>query len=271
MLASAGVQVAHRSFYGEWRDLATADRSELLAILRSVDAVVVNGEGTIHHGRGRHLLTILRTAQVLGLPTVLVNAVLQACDGDRGVLERLTDCTVRDAASSDYLTALGVPHRVVFDSILEAEFIAAARLDLAGKVVVTDWHGSRVDVGTALQHVQAEIGDGAVWYPLEHPEQAAHWAHALADLQAARLVVTGRYHGVCLAAMAGVPFVACGSNTWKVEGLLAWLPGELQAWRPGADLMAMCLNALQRPAVFAEIQRWVLAQRPLQTFAGLAA
>lgn len=269
MLERLGVEVAHRSFYGEWRD--GIDGPRLLAILRSVEAVVVNGEGTIHHGRGRHLLAILRTAQALEVPTYLVNAVLEACDDDRDVLDQLTDCTVRDAASSAYLTRLGVPHRIVFDSILEADFVEEARVDLAGKIVVTDWHGARADVGAALQRLQAEFGDGAVWYPLEHPDQAAHWSQALADLRAARLIVTGRHHGVCLAAMAGVPFVACGSNTWKVEGLLACLPGDVQPWQPGADLSAMCAAALDRPAMFAEIQRRVLAQRPLTTFAELAA
>jgi hypothetical protein len=272
MLARAGAQVVYRSRYGEWTGLTDAGAvaaSPLGGVLRSVDAVVVNGEGTIHHGRGRHLLTILRAAQALARPTLLVNAVLQACDEDLDVLARLTDCTVRDAASSAYLARHGVSHRVVFDSILEAPFGGPVRLGLHGDVVITDWHGARADVGSALQQLMAELGGLAQWYPLEERQQAAHWSRALADIREAGLVVTGRHHGICLAAMAGVPFVACGSNTWKVEGLLDWMPGGLQVWRPGDNLRAMCDAARDRPDEFRQVQEWVLAQQPLTTFAAL--
>src|SRR5690606_19354402 len=44
--------------------------------------------------------------------------------------------------------------------------------------------------------------------------------HALSVFKSASLVVTGRHHGVYLSAMAGTPFIAFGSNTWKVEGTL---------------------------------------------------
>lgn len=43
----------------------------------------------------------------------------------------------------------------------------------------------------------------------------------LPQLAGAELVVTGRFHGVCLAIPARRPFLALASNTHKVEGLLA--------------------------------------------------
>lgn len=239
--------------------------------LSTVDAVVVNGEGSIHHGQGRHLIEILRGAQRMGVATYLVNAVLQDCDEHEVVLRRLTDCTVRDAASSKYLRKMGVRHRVVFDSMLEAEWSDKPVKKFAGKVVVTDYHGSRSDVGLALRWVLHTFGTDAVYYPLNDDKRADRWAHAVADVRAARLVVTGRHHGVCLAALAGVPFVAFGGNTWKVEGLLASMPGGLKVCDPKADLREACERALARPDVFTDVQRWALAQRPLATFQKLLA
>jgi hypothetical protein len=225
---------------------------------------VVNGEGSIHHGRGNHLIAVLGRAQALGLPTALVNAVLQDDDHAAPVLRRLHDCTVRDAASSEYLTRLDVTHRVVFDSMLEADFSAQARVDLAGKVVVTDWHGGRHDVAAALTGLLASLGNRGAYYPLENAERAGLWRHAVADFTPARLIVTGRHHGVCLAALAGVPFVACGSNTWKVEGLLALLPGGRTVTAPES-----VADACARPGdqgLARETHAWVMAQRPLTTF-----
>lgn len=271
MLARMGAEIAYRSFYGEWKEITTVEQSitAIGSVLRQVDAVVVNGEGTIHHGRGRHLMAILSAAQQLKRPTYLVNAVLQACDGDLDTFQHLTGCTVRDQASSDYLTRLGVRHRMVFDSMVEADFAKHPSVDLIGQVIVTDWHGARAsDVGAACADAQASLG--ARWYPLEDRRRSDYWRHALADIRSAQLVVTGRHHGVCLAAMAGVPFVACGSNTWKVEGLLSWMPGGLKTWRPGDDLIALCRSVLESSKhVFTEIQQWVRSQRPLTTFADL--
>lgn len=277
MLAKAGITVAYRSYYGEWRALGRTGPkaflgSPLVHPVSTVDAVVVNGEGSIHHTSGRHLIEILSGAQRMGVPTYLVNAVLQDVDsGAEIVLKRLADCTVRDARSSAYLTRMGVRHRVVFDSMLEGDWSNRPAKDLTDKVVVTDYHGSRSDVGAALRWMLKASGYPTVFYPLNDDRRADRWRHAVADLRSARLVVTGRHHGVCLAAMAGVPFVAFGGNTWKVEGLLSQMPGRVSVCDPKADLREACERAMAQPEVFAEIQRWVLAQRPLTTFAGLLA
>jgi hypothetical protein len=282
MLARLGVSVAYRSFLGEWVDLADADTdidhaqrafraSPLVSILEGVDAVVVNGEGTIHHRAGLHLVAILRGAQAMGIPTYLVNAVIQESERDLETLRRLTDFTVRDAASSRYLTGLGVPHRVVLDSIFEAEFSDEPALDMQGKIAVTDCQMSRTeDIGVALTNLLTSLGDDGVYYPLKDVARADAWQHAVADLRTARLVVTARHHGVCLAAMAGVPFVALQSNTWKVEGFLEVLPGGLRVCTDLDTLPRACENALRSAEAFREIQQFVGARRPLDTFTALA-
>ncbi|HEU5125172.1 MAG TPA: glycosyltransferase [Verrucomicrobiae bacterium] len=280
MLAAAGFKIAVRSFLGEWHELWQGNpenslrafrNSRLARDLRRVDAVIVNGEGTIHHGGGLHLLTILAGAQEMGLPTFLVNAVFQECECYADTLRKLTDFTVRDAASSAYLKQLGIPHRIVLDSIFDAPFDSNPLNDFKGKVVITDWHPTREgDVGCALKQLLRELGTEAVFYPLEDPQRERDWRHAVADLAQAKLVITARHHGVCLAALAGVPFVALGSNTWKVEGMLELLPGNLKVCSDLPMLRQECERAALNRKLFKEIQRHVLGQRPLSTFEKLA-
>jgi hypothetical protein len=280
MLVRMGCNTAVRGHLGEYRELWQGDRasslrafwkSDLPERLAGIDAVIVNGEGTIHHGAGLHLLTILSGAQEIGLPTFLVNAVFQDCEQDLQTLKQLTEFTVRDAASSAYLKCLGVPHRVVLDSILEASFDATPKNDFRNKIVITDWHFARnQDVGSALQKLLRELGSDAIFYPLEGPEREKDWRHAVADFSQAGLIVTGRHHGVCLAGMAGVPFVALGSNTWKVEGMLKLLPGNLSACTDMSELPKRCEVAFANPSVFQEIKQSLRAQLPLTTFEKLA-
>lgn len=276
MLDRCGVEVAYRSFYGEWRELGHEDpATALLAFnasllpesFQGLDAVIVNGEGTIHHGRGRHLLAVLAGAQALGIPTLLVNAVVQALDEtDLDVLRGLHDLAVRDAASSAYLTAHDITHRVVLDAVLEAAFVDEPSVNASGKVLVTDAHGGRPEVGRWLQALRERLGAKALDYPLAGRVPADRWAHAVADVRSARLVVTGRHHGIYLALIAGVPVVACGSNTWKIEGLLAMLPGALTVCARAEDLRQACARAVAHPERAETARQWAAAQLPLQTF-----
>ena len=153
MLRRAGAHVRHAYFCCEWHPLGAGGLAEgidaalandvLRGAFDDVDAVVVNGEGTVHHGYGRHLIAILGAAQRLGIPTFLVNAVLQDCGDAREVLSSLDDCTVRDGCTSRYLETLGVRHRLIPDSFFEAPFVGVPIHDFAGKLVVTDCHPAK--------------------------------------------------------------------------------------------------------------------------------
>lgn len=271
MLDRAGLTVAYRSFHGECGDLVhrvekrriKASR-KIAKALELVDAVIVNGEGTIHHRGGRDLIAVLKLARCLGKQVYLVNAVLQDLHRDDcEVLRDLSGCTVREPVSSSYLSKLCIPHEVVFDAIIEAEFVPEPSMELAGRVIVTDWHGSRSgDVGRGSQRLLEQLGEDAVFYPLQDPQRAELWQHAVADFRGASVVVTGRFHGVCLAVLAGVPFVALGSNTWKVEGLAAWFGRDVAD--PLSDLRVACRQAQAQPA--SDLRSFVEAQRPLWTF-----
>lgn len=278
MLRRVGAEIKYRHFVDElkgmWRrseqDSAEAIRtSPVFNEIEEVDAVVVNGEGTIHHGAGLHLLALLDVAQQLQKPTFLVNCVIQECDLYHEVLRRLDDLTVREACSQSYLSDAGINSRTVLDSILEADFHSAHSIDFGGRIVVTDFHHSKVDVGSALKKLQEDLGDDAVYYPLEAEHRFQDWQHYVANLKTARLVVTGRHHGVYLAALAKRPFVALPSNTWKIEGTLRLFGNHIKVLTDYHDLMKACDDALRNSARYEEFSGFLQDQKPLSTFRGL--
>ena len=276
MLAARGVRVLHRHGVGQLRDLWTGDRagslravaaSPVAAHLAAADAVVVNGEGTIHHGAGLHLLSILEAALDMGKPALLVNAVLQDLPDHHDTLARLTDLTVRDAASASYLLAFGIPHRLVPDSILAAAFGDAPGTDLGGRVVLTDIHPALVaELAPALDALSAALGDSAAAYPLSHPARRTDWRSAVATFRTASVVVTGRHHGVYLAALAGVPFVALPSNSWKVEGTLALFGERPRVCRDPRTLTEAVRAAARERGLFADFGAFLRSHTPLTTF-----
>ena len=49
------------------------------------------------------------------------------------------------------------------------------------------------------------------------------------QVRALRLLVTGRFHALCIALAAGTPFLATETNTHKIVGLIG--DAELAPWR----------------------------------------
>ena len=281
MLQDVGIRVGYSSGHDQWHELwqgseaatcAAVRKAAVMESIRAADAVIVNGEGTLHHGFGPNLLGILQVAQEEGKPTFLVNALVQSCTHFLDTLARLTDCVGRDQASSAYLSGLGIRHRLVPDSILACPWSPEPSVDLSGKIVVTDWHPSRdADVGARLRRLCRRLGDQAAYYPLEHPDRASDWEHTVANWAAARVVITGRHHGVYLATLARVPFLAFPSNSHKIEGLLAMSPAPLAMGRDGLRMRIQIRRLLRDPAPCLALADHLQAQCPLQTFRELDA
>ena len=76
---------------------------------------------------------------------------------------------------------------------------------------------------------------------------AADEARYLALLGRARMHVTGRFHGICLSLVTGTPFLTTGSNSWKIEALLADAGLPANRAIAEADLPDLTAADLQRP------------------------
>ncbi len=275
LLGRAGHEVVHRLFRGELARHEAVDEAQLVRnlerdervaeMLEAVEAVVVNAEGTIHHGAGRSWLALLELAQRRGKATLLVNAVYQQMPGFEATLARLDDFTVRESRSLAEARARGGRPRLVPDSYLAARFSDGG--DPFTGDVVTDWHRQRADSGDVLQRYLVERS--ATFAPLVTPEAMAGWASFPARLGGADCLLTARHHGVCAAIVAGTPFVALGSNTHKIEAMLQDLEVPFLVVESFADLQKMRDWAVSRRDLFRSLLERLTGGGPLTTFASL--
>ncbi len=279
MIADENIEVAYRFYVDELRELWCGSRSQTRAALLSSavidaisgsDAIVVNGEGTIHHGGGLHLLAILDLAIELGKGAFLINATLQEIPEYQDVLSRLDDLVVREKYSAEYARTLGANPRIVADSILEADFYDDIDVLYKDKIIVTDCHHTRQDVYQGLNLISEIFEDDVTRFPLESRERVDDWKETLRKFRAAKLVITGRYHGVYLAAMARTRFVALPSNSWKVPALIEALCAS-NSLSTCDNLISKVTNAIRKvdSIELAELGVREFATRPLTTMLGL--
>lgn len=279
LLGDAGHCVTDRAFLGELRTFAGHDEAAairavladevLCARLQACDAVVVNGEGTLHHGAGTEYFAVLGAAQRLGKATLIVNAVFEAHTGWLSVLSQLDDFCVRDQHSLDHARSHGLRCRLVPDSFLGAVFDQPAFVDLSDRIVVTDWHPARdADVGHTLRTLLDQV-ETTVYFPMLHGVQSHLWRGAAAAWASSSLVITARHHGIYLAAVARKPFVALPSNTLKVQGLLAAAGVDIPVCVSPEEVEAALAFALDHLDRYERLFDWLEAQRPLSTYSAL--
>lgn len=279
MLGEAGHEVTDRAFLGQLRDFASPDEAAGIAAvladpslrsrIEACDALVVNGEGTLHHGFGSEYFACLGAAQQMGKKTLIVNAVFEAHSGWLATLGKLDDFCVRDAESLRHAASHGLAARLVPDSFMGAHFGADAAINLAGKIVVTDCHPYRnPDVGATLRHILDQV-EGSFYYPMQHGIQTHVWRGAVADWSAASIIITARHHGIYLAARARKPFIALPSNTRKIEGLMEAAGVRIPVATSGDEVEAAFAFAVENPNEYERLFDWLDAHTPLTTFRAL--
>ena len=248
LTAAAGLDIcAKLPLHSDWQKLAPAD----------FDVVLVNGEGALHHNSkaARRLAEVPVWARERSRPAFLINSVYEANGPEVAAgVARFDAVFARDELSHGALTEAGIKAAVVPDLTLTWEPTitrGGGRL-----VVVTD---STVQDTNARLHRLA-LATGARYLPLmarpPHPAVKPHadasrwWRYVAKRLAAhvappslwrdrwrclipgfddyaawlaqnAGLVISGRFHGVCIALDLGIPVLGVASNTWKIEAVLA--------------------------------------------------
>ena len=227
--------------------------------LAQSDIVIVNGEGTLHHDRksARILAQSAAFCRAHSIPCFLINSVYQANGKEMADLVRQFDLVfVRESRSQAELRREGIDSDVVPDMTLSHPDLS--QLVRRNGMLVTD--SSCDDAALQLHHFYTQT-DGAKLATLYAPVSksrafrmlAARWLgnHApkrwrsqlnrsvtverlafgaaprepvdalFNRISSTSLIVTGRFHMVCMAMLARTPFVALQGNTHKIEGLLA--------------------------------------------------
>jgi Polysaccharide pyruvyl transferase len=256
MIGRLGHEVHKRYFVGEIKHKPQSSFSDyvrllsrdepFLSALEGVDAVAVNGEGTIHHNNGLSLIAVLCIAKQRKKATFLVNSLFQAMDIEPDVLNGFDYVSVRDSLSHDYAVSLGIRALHRFDSIVAARFFDGAPPQFFG-TVITDWTKSSDSV---VGPIMAKIVSGdagppsADFFPLHVRGAHDTWMDAIGKLSNASAVVTSRHHAAYIACMAGVPLIALKSHTWKMDGLLRSL-GAGMTTVSSIDEVKNCLGNLK--------------------------
>lgn len=248
MLAARGVRVIAASpvRHKWWRNVG------LMRAVSRADLIVINGEGTLHHGagHGEKLLQVVDHPARRGAPVVLINALYEENpESWRRYLDRLAFISARDRQSTAALQALG------YDAHCTPDF-SMVGAPPSEKQRKPDWVGFgdsvRPEIAAALMRLYRVHGSGArllpIWSSLKHWVFAdappllyalnAPWlaAGAAARLNGAywyptpegymgalselSLHVTGRFHGMALSLRTRTPFLTATSNSGKNEALI---------------------------------------------------
>lgn len=221
-------------------------------------ALVVNGEGSMHHRCTAYLqkMRYITLALAQAKPVYLLNSVWQDNQSDdQDIIAAINHITVRESLSQMDLQVNG--QRQV-PAYLDCSFWApldehAPVTDFAKKTVCTDFYSPEFDTfvkvtgGLISKYSYIDLKD---W----------DWSSLVQSLKTASLLVTGRHHAMYAACRARLPFVVMAGNTHKIEGLMAMAGIDIPICQHPRELRDAIGWARQNKAVYQQLFDWMEAQ-----------
>lgn len=228
---------------------------ETLAKIAQCDAIVINGEGTLHHGRKKAswLMAVGDHPATRGKELSLINTLYQDNpDSWAPLLRGFTHLYARDARSAaamsaqagrevgwlaDLSTAAGSE---ASDHPRQGIIVGDSVSKNATKLLADLAMGLNGHEPTRILPLTTSLREDNPYRPalvrawrnwtvgLRQKQQERHYPilsylgseqDYVAAIQTARLSVTGRFHGICLNLVTGTPFICVTSNSWKIEAL----------------------------------------------------
>jgi exopolysaccharide biosynthesis predicted pyruvyltransferase EpsI len=219
-----------------------------------VDAIIVNGEGTIHHSKDRKFAKALAefaefSYQVLKTPAYLINATLYKNDAaeyeklkayraiyvrDKGSLEELESFKLEGKYVPDltfaknkteYPKLLPTQKTVIIDSAIKEDNPIlkdfANANDLPFKSMIVARRRNAKFIRSPRPYVK-----NILKYIATDRKLSTAPSTYIQYLRNHSLVITGRYHTVSMCIKNKIPFVAIDSNTPKIRYLLTDAIGE---------------------------------------------
>lgn len=266
-LANYGFLVKTVSVYSTWRVHKR--------VINAADAVIVNGEGTLHHSasRGRALVEVAPYCRARNIPVFLINSVWQ--DNHDDMARDAADFAlrfVRESRSEAQMKRQGLSAKTVADLTLGWKYrrgtssvtrsgrvytdavgmpatdllYSLFRADPGSRfVTMTPPEGHRGDYPEAsFERLAPTLSEG-LWLTIRLATKRLYkkiflvrglvknairlrrghlemlpLTDFMGALESSELVITGRFHGVCLCLLSGTPFLALTSNSHKIEGML---------------------------------------------------
>ncbi|QEG24091.1 polysaccharide pyruvyl transferase family protein [Mariniblastus fucicola] len=162
--------------------------------LDRADLVIINAEGTFHHGRHTELLDLARR-----WPCALINGVFQD-NGDLPILEQFEYISMRESLSAAEVRSQGVLCKRIPDLLFASSMLRSVpNLDRDMELGITD---------NVLNKMSGFSPNGELAY------------ESLKKIARCQKLCAGRFHAAIAAAVLRVPFSTWDSNTWKTRGLM---------------------------------------------------
>ena len=219
------------------------------------DALLINGEGTLHHSTARAmlLLAMLDAAKRMGKRVLLVNALFQQYEGPEDLLSGLALLTAREPRSAAFARRFGGSPVVLLDSAADpAHLHQGSARPLRHGTVIGGIHRNGL-----LQTPFADmVGDSLTM-------NDASFEDIVATLRQADLYLTAQHHGVYAAALAGCPFIATPSNSHKIEAFIAWTGLPIPICMRRNEIEPAMVFARRNPSVYVELQDFLRSQSVL--------
>ncbi len=178
------------------------------SIAEKADLVIVNGEGSIHHGRRAELINIATQ-----YPCVLINAVYQD-NPYREALRQFRYIAVRESDSARELEQQGIKPDIVPDIIFTSSTLNAFKAPAPTRDLgITD--------SVLSPKSESLIRKFLTWKPADERISAFQPPKRfLTEIAKHRRLCIGRYHGVIAASVLRIPYSAWASNTHKISGIM---------------------------------------------------
>ena len=184
----------------------TFELSEYKKQLDEVDLVVINGEGSIHHGRNKHLVDVADK-----YPSVLLNCVFQE-NPIYPALRKFLFISARESYSQKAILDQGAECHRVPDAIFASSFVRAfPGANQTGDMGITD---------NVVKEYAYKIGPFKKKITGDFKAHNITPAQYLYKLHSYRRICAGRFHAAVISACRGIPFSTWESNSWKTQAML---------------------------------------------------
>lgn len=224
-----------------------------LKALEVCDIVLVNGEGTIHHN-SPYGLSLLEIVDATNKPCVLMNMTYQGnSDEYIELIRKFTKVYVRESMSHNELVQKGIDAMIVPDMTFDSSYQISYQRDT--NIYITDSHDIRLS--ETLYNIAKEMH--IKFLPILAPYKKwssfkgfvkkikysffMHMGNYISKVFPSKysyaryinvckedifvdkvshcsLLITARFHALCIAIQTCTPFIVLKSNTHKIEGLL---------------------------------------------------
>ncbi|MDX2479007.1 MAG: polysaccharide pyruvyl transferase family protein [Desulfuromusa sp.] len=232
---------------------------EIVRSYRPYDILIVNGEGSMHNSRKTFIkkMSVLQKAIDGQIPAFLLNTVWQNnCHDFDKTLENLAGITVREEISQRELRE---KHNISSKVVIDASFFAP--IDETEKII--NFNGEAVKTDFYFPEAGSWAQDKVIFKNVQYFSlDDVSWSSFVLSLQTCSYLITGRHHAIYAACKARVPFVASGSNTHKISGLISSSGADIPIAEHPTEIVEIISGIDDLRPEYEKLFNWMAAQDP---------